>query len=204
MADRNDKLTANDRRNGRIVLSCVATVAIMVALSFAAIPLYQEFCRQTGFGGATKVGVKAPGAVDGALFTIRFDANVGPGLPWRFEPVQREMKVRAGAQSLAFYRSENESAGPTTGQAVYNVTPELAGQYFTKIACFCFSEQHLAGGQKTDMPVTFYVDPAILKDPDLKVVRTITLSYTFYPAPSAKPQASRTDKENGGYGAGRG
>ena len=146
----------------------------------------------------------APGAVEGIVFTVHFDANVAPGLPWRFEPVQREVKIEPGAQTIAFYHAENESAAPTTGQAVYNVTPEIVGQYFTKIACFCFNEQHLAAGQKTDMPVTFYVDPAILKDPDLKVVRSITLSYTFYPAPSAKPQAQSSDKETGGYGAGRG
>jgi cytochrome c oxidase assembly protein subunit 11 len=204
MADPKKPLSANDRRNGRIVISCAATVAIMTALSFAAVPLYQEFCRVTGYGGTTRVGLKAPGAVKGAIYTIRFDANVGPGLPWRFEPEQREIKVRPGAQSLALYRAVNESAHATAGQATYNVTPELAGQYFTKIACFCFNEQHLAAGQKADMPVTFYVDPAILKDPDLTEVHTITLSYTFYPAPSEKPQAGRTYKETGENGAGRG
>jgi cytochrome c oxidase assembly protein subunit 11 len=199
MADR-----APNSRNDRVVIACVATVLVMVAASFAAIPLYQAFCRTTGFGGATKVGLAAPGAVDGTVFTIRFDANVAPGLPWRFEPAQREIKIKPGAQSIAFYKAQNESHAPTTGQAVYNVTPELVGQYFNKIACFCFNEQHLAAGQKTDMPVTFYIDPAILKDPDLKVVRTITLSYTFYPAPGVKPQAQSSDKETPGYGSRRG
>jgi cytochrome c oxidase assembly protein subunit 11 len=208
MAEPQQSTPLKTPRNGRVVFWCLATVVIMVAASFAAIPLYQEFCRATGFGGATKVGVKAPGAVEGGVFTIRFDANVAPGLPWRFAPAQREVKIKPGEQAIAFYKAESESNEPTAGQAVYNVTPELAGQYFTKIACFCFNEQHLAAGQKVDMPVTFYVDPAILKDPDLKVVRSITLSYTFFPAPTAKPQAeaapgARTDKE-WGNGARRG
>jgi len=193
----------------RVALACLATVGLMVAASFAAVPLYQAFCKATGFGGATRVGVKAPGAVGGEIFTVRFDANVAPGLPWRFKPEQREVTVRAGEQKIAFYSAKSESTKVTGGQAVYNVTPELAGQYFTKIDCFCFSEQHLAAGQKADMPVTFYIDPAILKDPDLKVVRDITLSYTFYPAAVPKPQAqtvpgTHSDKEIWGNGAGRG
>lgn len=194
-----------DLRNGpsplraarrRIALACTGVVALMIALSYAAIPIYQAFCRATGFDGATRIGRAAPGAVDGALFTIRFDANVAQGLPWRFKPAQRDMQVRPGEQKIAFYQAKNETGQITAGQAVYNVTPEIAGAYFVKIACFCFNEQHLGAHQSADMPVTFYVDPAILKDPDLKVIRTITLSYTFFPAAvPAKPQARAPQRD---------
>jgi cytochrome c oxidase assembly protein subunit 11 len=192
------------RRNRNVVLWCALTAVTMLGLSFAAIPLYQEFCQATGFGGTTRKSAAAPGAVAGPSFTVRFDANVAPGLPWIFVPEQRMLSLKPGEQKIAFYRAKNDSAKANAGQAVFNVQPDLAGKYFFKIACFCFTEQHLAAGQMADMPVTFYVDPAILKDPDLASVRTITLSYTFYPATddgsAAKPARvglSETDPRSG-------
>jgi cytochrome c oxidase assembly protein subunit 11 len=127
--------------------------------------------------------------VDGPLFTVRFDANVAPGLPWSFVPEQRTLTLKPGEQKIAFYRAKSWSNKTTAGQAVFNVQPDLVGQYFNKIACFCFTEQHLAAGQEVDMPVTFYLDPKILKDPDLATIRTVTLSYTFYPATDKKPES---------------
>ena len=176
------------RRNRQVVVACLATVITMVGLSFAAVPLYKAFCQATGFNGTTRIAKSAPGAVAGPDFTVRFDANVASGLPWSFGPEQRTLVLKPGEQKIAFYRAKNESDRMTAGQAVFNVQPDIVGQYFKKIACFCFTEQHLAAGQSADMPVTFYVDPKILNDPDLATVRTITLSYTFYPAADNRPK----------------
>lgn len=177
------------RRNDRVLLACAAVVVAMVGASFAAIPLYRIFCQATGFNGTTLTAKAAPGANGGPVFTIRFDANINDGLDWRFAPEQTAIKVRPGERGLAYFKAVSRAATPTTGSATYNVTPELAGQYFRKIQCFCFTEQTLAAGEVADMPVTFFVDPDILQDPDMKTVRTITLSYTFYPAaPAAQTQ----------------
>jgi cytochrome c oxidase assembly protein subunit 11 len=181
---------APQNRNRNTVLWCAGAALAMLGASFAAIPLYQEFCQATGFGGTTRRSEAAPGAVAGPTFTVRFDANVAPGLPWVFVPEQRSVTLKPGEQKIAFYRANNTSNAATAGQAVFNVQPDLAGKYFFKIACFCFTEQHLAAGQMADMPVTFYVDPKILNDPDLASVRNITLSYTFYPAADQKAESS--------------
>lgn len=165
----------------------------MVGLSFAAVPLYRLFCQVTGFGGTTQVAVAAPGQATDVVFTVRFDANVAPGLPWRFRPAQLNVEVKPGVATLVHYVAENKSRATTHGTATYNVTPTLAGAYFTKMACFCFDEQTLASGQTADMPVSFFVDPAILDDPDLAQVRTITLSYTFFPARAPKAAAAGRD-----------
>lgn len=176
------------RRNDRVLVVCLVFVAAMVGASFAAVPLYRLFCQTTGFGGTPQRGVEAPGRKGEELFTIRFDANVAPGLPWDFKPEQRLVKVHAGEQTLAFFKAVNDSERATYGSATFNVQPDLAGAYFHKIQCFCFNEQMLAAGQAADMPVSFYVDPEILNDPDLAEVRTITLSYTFFAAdPGRKP-----------------
>lgn len=173
-------------KNRRIAIYCVATVAFMVAGSFASAPLYDLFCRVTGFAGTPLRAAKAPGAVPGAaengetLITIRLNATVAPGMPWKFQPVQREIKVRPGEETLAFYRATNPTARPVMGTASFNVTPEKAGQYFNKIACFCFTEQQLGPGESVDMPVSFFVDPEMLKDPKTRDVVDITLSYTFF------------------------
>jgi cytochrome c oxidase assembly protein subunit 11 len=155
-------------------------VAAMVGLAFASAPLYRAFCEATGFGGTPLRAERAPGAVAGQV-SVRFDANTHPGLPWRFEPEQTTVNVAPGAQTRILYRATNLSARAITGQAAFNVTPDQAGKYFKKIQCFCFSEQTLKPGQTVDMPVVFFVDPAIKQDPDTRDIDQITLSYTFYP-----------------------
>jgi cytochrome c oxidase assembly protein subunit 11 len=155
-------------------------VAGMLALSFAAVPLYREFCQVTGFGGTTQRAAAAPGSPGNRVIIVRFNADTDPGIPWRFEPEQNEIKVRVGEPSLARYRATNLSAEPVIGAAVFNVTPLKAGLYFDKIQCFCFSEQKLAPGASAELPVTFFVNPDIAKDRNLDDVSTITLSYTFY------------------------
>jgi len=174
-----------NKRTGRIL---AVLGAFMLGLAFAAVPLYRMFCEATGFAGTTQRADRAPGAVAGQV-KVQFDANVHPGLPWRFEPEQTSVEVAPGAQTKIFYRAQNLSARAIVGQAVYNVSPDTVGKYFKKIQCFCFSEQTLQPGQKVDMPVVFFVDPAIEKDPDTKDVHELTLSYTFYPVETV--QASR-------------
>lgn len=184
-------------RNKRVMLSCVAIVGGMVGLSYASVPLYALFCQVTGYGGTTQVGTDAPRDVSAQTIKIRFNADVNSRLRWQFKPEQREMTVKLGEDNLAYYVAENMSVKPVTGQAVYNVTPLKAGQYFSKIDCFCFDEQTLEPGQRVDMPVSFYVDPAIAEDPNTRDVKTITLSYTFYKAePSV--EGADGDEENGG------
>jgi cytochrome c oxidase assembly protein subunit 11 len=169
------------RKNRRIAVYCAATVAFMVAGAFASAPLYDMFCRVTGFAGTPLRATQAPGADESEpLVTVRLDATVAPGMPWKFQPVQREIKVRPGEETLAFYRAINPTARTIVGTASFNVTPEKAGQYFNKIACFCFTEQQLGPGQTVDMPVSFFVDPEMLKDPKTRDVVDITLSYTFF------------------------
>jgi cytochrome c oxidase assembly protein subunit 11 len=155
----------------------------MVGVSFAAVPLYEIFCEATGFGGTPVRAAAAPGAVEGDV-GVRFDANISPTLPWKFEPVQKTVRIQPGARTQSLYRATNMTARSTTGTAVFNVTPAKAGQYFSKIECFCFSEQTLKGGQSVDMPVVFFVDPKIRTDPSTKDIDEITLSYTFYPVES--------------------
>jgi cytochrome c oxidase assembly protein subunit 11 len=156
-------------------------VAFMIGVAAVSPELYRTFCSLTGFGGTPLRAEAAPGAVAGEV-GVRFDANVHPGLPWRFEPEQLRVRVQPGAQTKIFYRAQNLSARTITGQAAYNVSPDQVGKYFKKIQCFCFTEQTLKAGQTVDMPVVFFVDPAIEKDPDTKNIDEITLSYTFYPA----------------------
>jgi len=172
--------TIAERRNRKTALIMSLVGGFMLALAFAAVPLYRMFCEATGFNGTTQRADRAPGAVAGQV-KVQFDANVHPGLPWRFEPEQTYVNVAPGAQTKIFYRAQNLSARAIEAQAVYNVSPDTVGKYFKKIQCFCFTEQTLQPGQKVDMPVVFFVDPAIEKDPDTKDVHEITLSYTFYP-----------------------
>ena len=167
-------------RNGRTLLILGLIVAAMIGIVAISPTLYRVFCEATGLNGTTQRAERAPGAVAGQV-KVQFDANVHPGLPWRFEPEQTSVNVAPGAQTKIFYYAQNLSARAITGQAVYNVSPDIVGKYFKKIQCFCFSEQTLQPGQKVDMPVTFFVDPAIMNDPDAKLVHEITLSYTFYP-----------------------
>ena len=177
-----DEATRGNRKVA-LIFSCVALG--MLGMSYAAVPLYQIFCQVTGYGGTTQRAAAAPTTVLDRTITVRFDANVS-GLPWKFEPVVRRMDVRIGENSLAFYRATNISAKPSTGTASFNVTPEITGGFFNKLACFCFTEQTLAPGESIDMPVSFFVDPTLVDDKDATKVSEITLSYTFYPA--AKPR----------------
>jgi len=170
-------------RNTKTALLMALIVAAMIGLAFASVPLFRVFCELTGFAGTPQRAEKAPGAVAGQI-GVRFDANVHPGLPWRFEPEQETVRVAPGAQTQIYYRAQNLSAKELTGQAVFNVSPDQVGKYFKKIQCFCFTEQTLKAGEAKDMPVIFFVDPAIKKDPDTKDIDEITLSYTFYPTGS--------------------
>jgi cytochrome c oxidase assembly protein subunit 11 len=173
----------SERRVRSKTLTVVALASVivgMLGLTAAAVPLYRLFCQVTGYGGTTQRAQAAPEQKVGQTITVRFNADVDPDLPWSFAPEQRQIEVGIGEQSLAFYRAINRSQHPIVGQATYNVTPFKAGPYFSKIACFCFDHQVLQPGEAVDMPVSFYVDPEILSDPDTQDVRTITLSYTFF------------------------
>jgi len=183
-------LDANRRNktNARLGIVLVGVVVAMIGAAYASVPLYRIFCQVTGYGGTTRVAEQAPVAVGERVFTIRFNADVDPHLPWAFQPVQREMKVKVGETGLAFFQARNLSARRTAGTATFNVTPAKAGQYFNKVQCFCFTEQFLAAGASADMPVSFFVDPAIDEDPNLEEVKTITLSYTFFPDENAGEQ----------------
>jgi len=172
-------------KNGRTGLILVGILAFMIGLVAISPKLYSAFCEATGLNGTTQRADRAPGAVAGQV-KVQFDANVHPGLPWRFEPEQTGVSVAPGAQTKIFYRAQNLSARAIEGQAVYNVSPDTVGKYFKKIQCFCFNEQTLQPGQTVDMPVVFFVDPAIKTDPDTKDVHEITLSYTFYPVETVK------------------
>jgi cytochrome c oxidase assembly protein subunit 11 len=174
-----DKL---QRRNRRLLLSLFCVAAGMVGLAYASVPLYDMFCRVTGFGGTTQRAEAAPTQVVDRTITVRFNADVNNKLPWSFRPEQRSITLKLGETGLAAYRAENRSDAATVGTASYNVTPEKAGQYFNKIECFCFTEQVLQPGQGVDMPVAFFVDPAMADDPAMEDVTTITLSYTFFRA----------------------
>ncbi|MCF3580038.1 cytochrome c oxidase assembly protein [Planktothrix agardhii 1811] len=175
-----DRRQALQRRNRRVMGGAFAVVFGMVGLSFAAVPLYDLFCRVTGFGGTPMIGQAAPAQPGEALVTVRFNANTQPNLPWRFEPAQPSVQLRVGEEGMGFYRARNLSAAPATGISTYNVTPEVVGKYFHKVACFCFEEQTLAPGQEVDMPLAFWVDPRIAEDPNTRGIRTITINYTFF------------------------
>ena len=168
-------------RRTAAILTCI--VAAMVSLSFAAIPLYNMFCRVTGFAGTTSVAEKPSDTVLDRTIVVRFDASKDRDMPWDFRPMQREMTIRLGETGLAFFEATNPTDRPIAGQASYNVTPDIAGGYFTKIQCFCFTEQILQPHERADMPVTFYVDPSLIEDPQGNRVEVITLSYTMHEEP---------------------
>ena len=176
----------------RTATLAVLGICFMTGLAWASVPLYRLFCQATGLNGTTGRGIAAPGAV-GRQMRIDFDTNVSPKLPWRFVPEARSDTVAVGARDLAFFKATNTSDHPITGTATFNVQPAVAGSYFKKIQCFCFTQQTLKPGETARMPVIFYVDPAILTDDDAKDVDTITLSYTFYPSDQA-PAPSEQQK----------
>jgi cytochrome c oxidase assembly protein subunit 11 len=168
------------RRDVLVAACCGALVAGMVGAAYASVPFYTWFCRTTGFGGTTQVSERAPDHILGRTLTIRFDSNVTPGLPWKFEPEQNEIQVRIGEVATVHYKVVNQAAREIVAQAGYNVSPPTVGAYFDKINCFCFTEQRMKAGETREMTVVFYVDPSIVKDHDQDDLSTITLSYTFY------------------------
>lgn len=172
-------------RKLRTALLAVLGVFTMTGVAFASVPLYRLFCQVTGFGGTTMRADAAPGAVNGKV-TVAFDSNVSPKLTWQFKPDVASDTISIGARDMAFYTATNTGTVPITGTATYNVTPEVAGKYFKKIQCFCFTQQTLKPGETVRMPVIYFVDPAIMTDPDTKDIQKITLSYTFYPVDPAK------------------
>lgn len=166
--------------HAKTALQLVGVAVTMASLSFAAVPFYDWFCRVTGYGGTTATANSAPGQVLDRTMSVRFDGSLEAGMPWQFKPMQREMTVRIGEVGLAFYEAYNPTSKPVAGTASYNVTPDSAGGHFTKIDCFCFQMQVLQPGERVQMPVTFFIDPAIVTDRDAKYLRQITLSYTFH------------------------
>ena len=176
-------------RNARLAWTMVAVVGGMLALSYAAVPLYEAFCKATGFAGTPLVAKEGERPVINRTVEVRFDSNTNANLPWRFQPVERSVKVHLGEEKLVFFRATNLSQRPIVGTATYNVTPEWTAGWFNKIQCFCFNEQLLQPGQSVDMPVLFFVDADMNKDRRYDDVRTITLSYTFY---EAKTERAKT------------
>ena len=174
----------------KTALYLVGVVATMASLSFAAVPFYDWFCRVTGFGGTTGVAEVAPDVILDRTVVVKFDATLERGMPWEFRPVQHQMTVRIGESALAFYEAFNPTDRVVAGTASFNVAPEAAGGYFDKIACFCFTEQVLQPGERVQMPVSFFIDPEMVNDPEGNFVREITLSYTFYETPLPEEQAA--------------
>jgi cytochrome c oxidase assembly protein subunit 11 len=173
--------SANPSKNQRTAVMLFGLVAGMLALSFAAVPLYDLFCRVTGYGGTTQVAEQVPVEVSDRRVTVRFTSNIGRNLPWSFRPKIRAVDIQVGESMLVAYQASNLASRPVTGTATFNVTPLKAGQYFNKVQCFCFNEQTLEPGRRMDMPVYFFVDPRFADDPEMADVSTITLSYTFFP-----------------------
>lgn len=187
-------------KNHTVVAGCVALVGAMAGLSYAAVPLYDLFCRATGYGGTPNRAESAPDTISDRIVTIRFDTNVDPQLPWAFAPEQRSVDVKVGENRLVYFHAENRASTAIVGHAAYNVAPENAARYFSKIQCFCFSEQRLEAGESVDMPVSFFVAPELLKDHRNDNLKEITLSYTFYPAVNRNRAASAVATSGKGQG----
>lgn len=165
-------------KNLAIILSLLALA--MLGMAFAAVPIYRLFCQKTGFGGTTQKAIQLSNETTDRIINVRFNADVHRDLPWRFRPLQTQVRVRVGENALVFYESQSYSDRPIVGMATYNVTPDKAGIYFNKVVCFCFEEQQLHPHQRVEMPVYFFIDPKFADDPNMKDVETITLSYTFF------------------------
>lgn len=167
-------------RNSKTVMSLIGVIVFMGGLAWASVPLYDWFCRVTGYGGTTNIADAGSDVILDQMITVRFDANTAREMPWEFRPVVQEMEIRLGETGMVFYEAFNPTDEPIAGTASYNVTPFTAGYYFSKIECFCFQQQVLEPGERIEMPVTFYVDPSILEDEEAADTRAITLSYTFH------------------------
>lgn len=187
-------------KDNAVALSCVAGVVFMTGAAFAAVPLYKLYCQVTGYGGTTQRAIEPSHVMLDRVMTVRFDANVTPGMKWKFEPMQKTLNVKLGENALAFYKATNYSDKTITGTAAFNVAPDVAGVHFSKVQCFCFKEQTLAPGETVDVPVSFFVAPAIASDPDAAHLTSLTLSYTFYPV--EKPQDTVATKQGGEPGKG--
>ena len=187
------------RSNGRIAAMLAGVVLTMGVLAWAAVPFYSWFCQVTGYGGTPSVRAENAGDVLDEIVTVRFDANTAPDMPWEFHPKQTEMKLKIGETGMAFYEAYNPTDEPVAGTASYNVAPEIAGYYFSKIQCFCFTEQVLQPGERIEMPVVFFVDPELVQDRDAGRIRNITLSYTFYQTELPKEQASLSPAKTADY-----
>jgi cytochrome c oxidase assembly protein subunit 11 len=185
-------------RDAVVAFACGGFVAVMVGVSYAAVPLYSWFCRTTGFGGTTQVAKSAPIQTSSRIVTVRFDSNVADGLPWSFAPEKNTIDVRLGQVVTVYYKVANQAARATVGQAGYNVSTPTVGIYFEKINCFCFTTQTMQSGETRDMAVVFYVDPKLADDSEQDRVSTITLSYTFYPAHEAPVNESAVLGKSGG------
>ena len=183
------RVVPNAKKNLRVAVAAGCVFIAMVGLAYASVPLYKIFCQKTGFGGTTQRATKAPDKATDTFINVRFDANTSSELNWRFQPKQTVMRVKIGEQNMAYFEATNLGTHENTGSAVYNVSPTIAGAYFDKIQCFCFTKQTIKPGENVEFPVVFFVDPDILKDTDGKGVDEITLSYTFYPAEAALKQA---------------
>lgn len=190
MAEKDIKTTDKKRSDWKIAAACIGFVGSMVALSYAAVPLYQIFCQVTGYGGTTVRVEQASDVILDKTIKVRFDANVSSGLAWEFKPKVREIEIAIGETAQIEYLAKNIANAASHGTATFNVTPQSAGAYFNKIECFCFTETELKPGETLDMPVVFFVDPAIADTEETKGIKTITLSYTFFPDDSKAPVAS--------------
>ena len=188
------RISPQRRRDVLVAGACGVFVAAMIGAAYAAVPLYNWFCRTTGFGGTPQVATAAPADIQDRKLKVRFDANVAGGLPWRFEPEQNSIEVKVGEVVTVSYRVVNESARETVGIASYNVSPPTVGAYFSKINCFCFTDQRLKAGETRDMAVVFFVAPDIVKDSEQDGVETITLSYTMYPVRQPDKPLAETPK----------
>ena len=189
-------------RNRRVALLCAAFAVAMVGAAYAAVPLYRLFCQATGFAGTPQRAERPSTEIAERIVTVRFDATVGPGLSWDFIPVETQVTARLGENVLAFYRVKNRSDRPTVGTSTFNVTPDQAGAFFNKVECFCFTEQRLEPGETAELPVSFFVDPAMAKDLDGTKIRDITLSYTFYPVANPKQKVTGERREGTAPGGG--
>lgn len=182
----------NQRRMHRTAFACLGIVVGMVGLAYASVPLYDLFCKVTGFGGTPIARAGNASEVSDRTIAVRFDANVAPGLNWRFAAEKPEITVKLGETTTVYYKVTNTGDKPATGIATYNVQPDLAGTYFSKLECFCFTEQTLQPGETLESAVVFYVDPRLTQDPDVKDLSSITLSYTYFPSKAGKPVAEAT------------
>ncbi len=196
-ADGKTKSQTGGRANLVVAAACLAFFGGMIGVTFASAELYDLFCRVTGYDGTTQRVTQASDKVLDRKITVRFDANVAPGLGWDFQPVQRSVEIKIGQTAQIGYRAQNILPTASHGKATFNVTPQLAGSYFNKLECFCFTDTELKPGQSLDMPVVFFVDPEIVNEPDLKNIDTITLSYTFFPSSDEKPVANLIEKTPG-------